>query len=296
VKILITGGDGFIAKSLSEGLGDDFSVVSANRHALDLINASKLSDYLKRKRFDIIIHTATYDAAPSFSIKDPAKVLEQNLRMFFNIARCHDDYGKLIYFGSGAEFNRDHWQPRMSEDYFDAYVPDDPYGLSKYIMCKHAERSNHIYNLRLFGVFGKYDDWRYRFIPNTCCQAVFDLPLTINQDTVFDFLFVDDLVEIVKWFIVHQPSRKVYNVCSGATHRFEDLAKVIIEISGKNLDIKIRQNGSGKEYSGDNSLLLQELTEFQFTPIRQSIESLYAWYQEHRHLIDKAQLVPDFVT
>jgi len=290
-KLLITGGDGFIARSLAEGLADDFPIESANRQVLDLTDSEKVADYLKRNRFDTIIHTATYDAAPYFSTKDPAQVLEQNLRMFFNIARCQDDFGKMIYFGSGAEFGRDHWHPKMSEDYFGAHVPEDQYGLSKYIMTQHARLSSNIYNLRIFGLFGKYDDWRYRFIPNTCCQAVFDMPITIYRDAVYDFLFIDDLVRIVRWIISGQPSRNIYNACSGRAYGFKELAETIVEISGKNLDINLKQKGRGREYSGDNALLLQELNGFQFTPIRESIQQLYQWYQQHRHLIDRTELL-----
>jgi UDP-glucose 4-epimerase len=287
VKILITGRDGFIARSLSENFGSDFSVISANRETLDLIDPVEVSNYLKRNSFDIIIHAATYDAAPSFSIKDPERVLENNLRMFFNIVRCQGDFGKMIYFGSGAEFSKDHWKPKMKEDYFDTHIPTDQYGFSKYIMSKYTLLSHNIFNLRLFGVFGKYDDWRYRFIPNACCQAVLDMPVTINKNAVFDFLYIDDLSKIVKWFINHQPSHHIYNVCSGKAFEFKKLAETIVDISGKDLEIIIKTDGPGKIYSGDNSRLLAELKGFQFTPIKQSINELYGWYEQNLHLIDK---------
>ena len=287
LKVLITGGDGFIARSLTEAFCEEYSVVSTNRNDFDLMDAEKVSEYIKKNSFDIIIHTATYDAAPSLSTKDPKKVLENNLRMFFNVARCEDDFGKMIYFGSGAEFGKDHWKPKMKESYFDAHVPVDPYGLSKYTMSKFTLLSDKIVNLRLFGVFGKYDDCRYRFIPNACCQAALDLPITINQNAVFDFLFIDDLTEIVRWAINRQPVYHIYNACSGKTYEFEKLAEIIIEISGKDLPININKEGLGKVYTGDNSLLLRELHGFRFTPIRQSIEGLYRWYEQNIHLIDK---------
>ena len=291
LKMLITGGDGFIAKSLSEISYSDLSVISANRRMLDLADSEKVSTYLKRNNFDIIIHTATYDAAPSFSTKNPTKVLENNLRMFFNIVRCKDHFGKMIYFGSGAEFSKAHWKPKMKEDYFDRHIPHDQYGLSKYIMSKYTQISENIYNLRLFGLFGKYDDWRYRFIPNICCQAALNIPITIHRNNIYDFLFIDDLLKIIEWFIHHQPLHNVYNVCSGKTHEFRSLAEIIVQISGKDIDIQVEQEGPGVEYSGDNSLLMEELKGFQFTPITQAIKKLYGWYENNLHIIDKNQLV-----
>ena len=76
----------------------------------------------------------------------------------------------MIYFGSGAEFSRKNWIPKMEENYYDKFVPTDQYGFSKYVMNKITEKSDNIYNLRIFGLFGKYDDWRYRFIPNGMLQ------------------------------------------------------------------------------------------------------------------------------
>jgi GDP-L-fucose synthase len=290
MKILITGGGGFIARNLFEQLNNEYTVLSLNSKELDLLDSLKVSDFIKNNHFDVILHTATYDAAPKHSIKDPSKVLENNLKMFFNVARCNDYFGKMIYFGSGAEFVRENWIPKMREDYFDQHVPVDQYGFSKYIMTKYAQLSSNIYNLRLFGVFGKYDDWRTRFIPNACCHAVLGLPVRINQNVFFDFVYIDDLIRIVKWFINSNPRKNVYNVCTGNVNDFKTIAKKIIEISGKRLDININTDGLGKEYSGDNTLLINELNGFEFSSIDVSIKALYDWYDLNKQIIEKDKL------
>lgn len=290
MKILINGGNGFIARSLFEQLNIEQTVLSLNRKDLDLLDSSKVFDYIKSNQFDVIIHTATYDAAPKHSTKDPSKVLEYNLKMFFNIARCKDYFDKMIYFGSGAEFGRENWIPKMKEDYFDRHVPADQYGFSKYIMTKYTQLNSNIYNLRLFGIFGKYDDWRVRFISNACCRAVLNLPIRINQNVFFDHLYIDDLVKIVKWFINNKPQKNIYNVCTSDVYDFKTLAEKIIKISGKKLDIIIKTEGLGREYSGDNSLLMNELKNFKFTSIDESIKTLYDWYDFNKHIIEKDKL------
>lgn len=282
MKILITGGTGFIAKNLFEQLKDEYNISSHGSKELNLLDSPKVFNYIKRNKFDVVIHTATYDAVARGSTKDPTKVLENNLKMFFNIARCKEYFGKMIYFGSGAEFGRENWIPKMKEDYFNQYVPQDQYGLSKYIMTKYTALCSNIYNLRLFGVFGKYDDWRTRFIPNACCYTAMDLPVKINQNKYCDFLYIDDLVKIVKWFIDNNLKKKVYNVCTGKVIDFKTIAKKIVEISGKKLEIKIKKRGLGKEYSGDNTLLLHELKKFRFTPIDVSIKYLYNWHDQNK--------------
>ncbi len=290
MKILITGGAGFIARNLSEQLSSAYNIVSPNSKELNLLDSPKVFDYIKSNPFDVIIHAATYDAAPKHSLKDPSKVLENNLKMFFNIARCRNYFGKMIYFGSGAEFGRENWIPKMKESYFDQYVPTDQYGFSKYIMAKHAQSSNNIYNLRLFGVFGKYEDWRVRFISNACCQAVLGLPVVMQQNRFFDFIYIDDLVKIVRWFISNKPEKNVYNVCSGKAVDFKTLAEMIVKISNKRLDIIIKEDGLGREYSGDNASLLQELNGFKFNSIEDSIKELYNWYLANKNSIDNEKL------
>jgi len=271
------------SRNLFEQLNDKYSITSVNHQELDLFDSSNVSDYLKRGKFNIIVHTSTYDAAPKHSTKDQTKVLENNLRMFFNIVRCGDYFEKMIFFGSGAEYSREHWIPKMKEDYFDEHVPTDQYGFSKYVMTKHAQSNDNIYNLRLFAVFGKYDDWRTRFIPNACVQAALNLPIKIDQNAFYDHLYIDDLIKIVEWFINNKPKEKVYNVCSGEVYDRESLAKRIIKASGKDLGIVIKTEELGEEYSGNNTLLLQEMGGFEFTPMDKSIKDLYTWYEANKH-------------
>lgn len=291
MKVMITGGAGFIARNLRELLASDAEVTCCTRRELDLLDTASVSDYLAAHRFDAVIHTATYDAAPKHSTKNPAMVLENNLRMFFGLARCHRYYGRMIYFGSGAEFDRLHWVPRMREDYFDQHVPVDQYGLSKYIMTQHVMRNPfNIYNLRLFGVFGKYDDWRTRFISNACCRVVMDMPVEMRQNRVFDHLYIEDLGRIVKWFLGQTPRHNVYNVCSGVTYDFFSLAGMITAAAGKDLPVIAKQTGVGPEYSGDNSLLLAELGDFKFTRMEDGIKSLYEWHAAHPGIIVRDEL------
>ena len=286
-KILITGGSGFIARNLFEQLNNKYTIFAPDRRKLDLLNCQMVFDYLKKNKFDIVIHTAIYDATRKYSTKDPSKVLENNLKMFFNVTRCKDYFGKMIYFGSGAEFSREHWLAKMPENYFDTHVPADQYGYSKYIMTKYTQLNSNIFNLRLFGLFGKYDDWRTRLIPNVCYFTVMNLPIKIVQNRRQDFLYINDLARIVKWFIDNKPQKNIYNVCTGKAIDFKTIAEKIIKISDKKLPIKIKTKGWGREYGGDNTLFLNELKGFKFTPIDVSLKYLYDWYVQNKNIFKK---------
>jgi UDP-glucose 4-epimerase len=291
-RILITGGSGFVGRNLVEQLRDDYDVTAPSSRELDLLDEGSVRGYLSAGRFDVVVHTATWNATRNSS-KDTALVLPNNLRMYYNVARCSDAFGKMLYFGSGAEFDRRSYRPLMREEYFDATVPADDYGFSKYVMATHAEGSRNIYNLRLFGVFGPHEDWEIRFISNACCKALWELPITLRQNVRFDYLFVDDLARLTRWFIDHTPRHHTYNVCTGEAVDLVTLAEIVREISGRQLPIVAANPGMGREYSGDNRRLLAEIGDFRFTPHADAIRSLYQWYAARRELIDPRLLLTD---
>jgi UDP-glucose 4-epimerase len=108
----------------------------------------------------------------------------------------------------------------------------------------------------------------------------------MNQNKLFDFIYIDDLVTIVSWFISNQPQENVYNVCSGKVIDFKTLAEMIVKLSNKRLKIVIKADGLGREYSGDNSLLLKELKGFKFSPIDDSVKQLYNWYDLNKQILE----------
>jgi nucleoside-diphosphate-sugar epimerase len=284
MRILITGGSGFIGRNLAEQLVSTHEVSAPSSAELNLLNEQAVREYLNAHRFDVVVHTAT--TRSNRQLAAPPDMLDRNCRMFFNLVRNQKRFGKMIHFGSGAEYERAQLPPRVSEDYFDTRVPRDAYGFSKYICAKYIERSEQILNLRLFGVFGAYEDYTVRFISNACCRALKGLPIVLRQDVMFDYLYVKDLATITNWFIENDVSDKAYNVCSGRPVALSDLARLIsqvsAEISGGNSSphVSVLNEEQGAEYSADNSRMLTEMGGYHFWDLRDSIRDLYAWYQQ----------------
>lgn len=277
MKILITGSGGFIGKNLTEAWRDKFDLLTPRSFELDLLDISAVKKYLQMNDVDVIVHAAKNDAVYCKSASD-YEVLDKNLRMFFNLASCSDCYEKLIYFGSGAEYDKRTSISLAKEEDIGQFIPSDPYGFSKYIMSQFTARTKKIYELCLFGVYGKYEDYNRRFISSNLCSVIRGESMSLRQNARFDYLYIDDLCCILEWFLYAQPMHSTYNVCSGTPVELMDLAEMIGEVTGtKSLPVAAK-DGYQPDYTGDNSRLIKEMGGFQFTPHITSIEKLYAYY------------------
>lgn len=289
-NVLITGANGFIGKNLVELLGDKYLICCPSRYDLDLLITEQVEDYLIENRIDIILHTANINNTRKKNTSD-FDSLDGNLRMYMNLARNNKLYDKMYYFGSGAEYDMSHYIPNMKEEYFNSYIPKDAYGFSKYIMSEMSRKSENIYDLTLFGVYGKYEEWERRFISNAICRVLFGMPITIQKNVYFDYLWVEDLSRIIGWFIEHEQKYKHYNVCSGRKIDLYSLAVMIRDIMGVSCDIKVYEEGLKPEYTGDNQRLLEEIGNYHFADYEITIQKLVDYYKENLQYIDREKLI-----
>lgn len=281
-KILLTGGSGFIGRNLYEQLRDKYDILAPRHKELELLDFSSLQEFVKKNNIEVIIHSAVH--VPAFNGTE--KEFFNDMQMFWNLEKLSQDLDKIIYFGSGAEFDKRYDIRNVSESQFGASIPVSEYGLAKYTMNQFARRSSNIYNLRLFGVFGKYELWQIKFLSNLCCKAVYGLPLTVRKDCYFNFLFIDDLVKITDSFINKTPEYHDYNACHDNEYLLSDLAKMVVEVSGKDLDIVMLSDERNLDYSASNKRLHGELPQLEITPMKRSLEMLYQYYSDNRGQID----------
>lgn len=277
--ILITGGSGFIGKNLVEVFKNKYKVLSPSHKELDLLKTDSVDDFFKKNKIDVVIHCALVGGSRPEEKENDSTY--QNLKMFFNIIHNKDKFGKMINFGSGAEYDKSKPIVEVKEEDFGKTIPKDDYGFFKYVCSKYIETSDRIINLRIFGLFGKYEDYRYRFISNAICQNLAGLPITINQNVFFDYIYIDDFVKIVDYFINNKTKHNFYNIGTGKKIDLLTLAEVINDVAEKKSEIVVKNEGLNNEYTCNNQRLIKEINNLTFIEINNSVKNLYIWYKNN---------------
>ncbi len=275
-NLLITGSTGFIGKNIAEAFNNSYNLYTPNHHDLDLLDQNAVHQYFLKNDIDTVIHCANFGGTRK--IQSPGDVVEKNLRMFFNLAENKDHFVKLIHMGSGAEYNKRRALQNISENECDALIPLDEYGFSKYIISRYIETTENFYCLRLFGIFGKYEDYEFKVISNAIVKNLLHMPIKIRQNVRFSWLYIDDFLKVLDYFLIHTPKKSIFNVTPPSTVDLVSIMHMINSHSDFKSEICVENQGLNLEYSGNNAQLMNEIGDIAFTPMNAAIKDLYDYY------------------
>lgn len=277
MKILLTGSGGFIGKNLKTYLQDKYELLCPRSVELNLCDYAAVKDYFANNKIDFIIHCGSIGGARGLQDKDTT--VEENLAMVKNLIACKDCSVRIILFGSGAMYGKDRNLHKVKESEIGKYTPKDLYGISKMEIAKVVKTRNDIVCLNIFACYG-YGEKENRFPSYAINQALRGDSIEINQNVVFDYLWVEDMQRIVAYFVENKPTNKIINITPTDSISLLEIAQIVKEISGKQIDIKINNPIMNNEYSGDNSRLLTEISDFNFTPIKTGLKKLYEYNKD----------------
>ena len=290
-KILIVGAGGFIGKNIYEYISklNKYEIDCPEYPGFDATNEKSVIDILSKEHYDVVIHAGVYN--PRIETGLVSDEVERNLSLFLNFYKHSDLFGKMIYFGSGAEYNKDYDIVSAVEGIKPNGIPTGKYGFYKYIINELIQKSENIYNFRVFGLFGKYENWKKTFISGACCKAMHNLPITLKMNCYFDYLYINDFVKIIEWGIDSELKYHEYNVTSGKKIDLLSIANIVNKVLEKNLPIYVCQEGFAKEYTSSNRRLIEEMGTFEFTSMEESVKDLYSYYESIKDKIDIQSLL-----
>lgn len=269
-----------------EKLTDEYTVIAPSSKELDLTNDEMVNSFFENNKIDYVIHCATFRPLHNTTSHFVDDILESNLRMYFSLARQSNRFKKMIYFGSGAEFDKTSAIIDIKEDAFGRSIPKDQYGLGKYVMNLNTRNSNNIYNLRLFGTINPLERYTKNVISNICVKAISGDKISLRKNCMFSFVDMDDVILLVKRMLREDLCFHDYNITSGKNYSLADIAEIISKMSAKRNPVIFENEGLNLEYTGSNERIISQFTNFQFTDISVSLKKVYDFYIQNQSAID----------
>lgn len=279
MKVLVTGKTGFVGKNILNGLKQKYDVTAPSRQELDVKDGNAVHNYLKEGKYDVVLQLANPNPVKN-NLDDSKSMFYDSLKIFMNFYENRHLYGKMIYLGSGAEFDKRRDISFFKEEELGSSIPTDEYGFAKYIMNQLTVSSQNIYNFRIFACYGPYDH-ESKFITHAINCCLRDERITIRQDCLFDYMQVEDLLNIISWGIDHSLIFHDYNICSGKRILLSEIAEKVRDQMNSKLSVQVLNEGLNKEYTADNSRLMQELGDYKFITIDEGITKQITWQRSN---------------
>ena len=251
MKILITGGSGFIGSHLVEHYAARAEIVVLDNfrtgHRINLaglpcevVEGSILDSALLEKTMqgvDYVFHLAALVSVPE-SMHAPHETVDINVRGLLNVleAARHAGVKKLCFASSAAVYGENPAQPKV-----ETMTPDprSPYAITKLdgeYYCSLYAREGWLETaaLRFFNVFGPRQDPKGAYaaaVPIFVEKALHNLPVTIFGDggQTRDFIYVKDIVGALAFLAESRSVTGVFNAGYGKTMTIQDLAEGLIE-------------------------------------------------------------------
>lgn len=256
MKILVTGGAGFIGSHVVDGyIKKGYEVVivdnlssgkweninkKARFYLIDIRNINEMNKIFERERFDIVNHHAAQISVP-YSVLNPGEDAQINVYGFINILELSVKYKvkKVIFISSGGAIYGEADEYPTTENYIPK--PLSPYAITKFVSEKYLYYYNHQYGLdytvlRYANVYGP------RQIPHgeAGVVSIFMTRLLKGEKcTIFaykdepegmkrDYVYVKDVVN-ANITAINRGSKEIFNIGTGIPTSTEELYFKVFE-------------------------------------------------------------------
>ncbi len=259
MKILITGGAGFIGSNLVEyflGKGHDITVLdnfsTGFHHNIELfldnpkftLIEGDIRDLEICKKAcsnqDYVLHEAALGSVPR-SIEDPITSNDVNISGFLNMLVAARDAGvkRFVYAASSSTYGDSESLPKVEEV---IGKPLSPYAITKYVNELYADVFSRTYGLeciglRYFNVFGRKQNPNGAYaavIPKFVIQLMNYESPTINGDGTYsrDFTYIDNVIQMNELAMLSDNKNAVntvYNTAVGDRTTIKQMANLLKE-------------------------------------------------------------------
>ena len=236
-----------------------------------------------------------------FTGDNDAHVMHNSALCNLNVldASLHANVKKIFYSSSACmypEYNQmDPDNPKCSEDSAYPAMPDSEYGWEKLFserlyLTYYRNHGIDVRVARFHNIFGPQGTWQggREKAPAALCRKVSETPDGGSIDVWGDglqtrsFLYIDECVDGVRK-LMESSFKGPVNIGSEEMISINDFAKMIIDISGKNISINNIPGPEGvRGRNSDNSLIEQKLQWKPTQALKLGMEKTFHWIEEQR--------------
>lgn len=312
---LVLGAGGFIGSHLvkklkSEGFWVrgvdlkfcDFGDTEADDFVIgDLRDPIVVKSVIDRK-FDEIYQLAADmgGAGYIFTGENDADIMHNSAMINLNVLdAAHKRNCKSIFYSSSACIYPEHNQldpdnPNCAEDSAYPAAPDSEYGWEKLFserlyLSYQRNFSMNVSIARFHNIFGPEGTWTggKEKVPAAICRKVSaatdQIEIWGDGQQTRSFLYIDECIEgVLK--LTRSKCSGPYNIGSDEMISINNLAKMVIDISGKNIEIVNVDGPTGvRGRNSDNRLIQKELGWSPKSALRDGMEKTYQWIYSEVH-------------
>ena len=286
MKILVTGGAGFIGSNLTERLVEEGHKVVVLDNINDKFSLGKIENLEKVKNkitfvdgdlrneedvnkagkgCEVIFNQAAASSSPMFH-EDVAAAVKTNTDGFVNVLECgRKNNAKVIYASTSSVYGNN--PTPLNEN--QKIIPPNIYAVTKFFNENVARLYNQLYGihcigLRYMSVYGHNEKGKGEFA-NLASQFLWKMqngekPVLYGDGSQKrDFTFVKDIVKANVLAIKHE-GEDVFNVGTGESVSLIDLVGIINKILGTNIEPEFVEN-KVKNYINDQKADLTKIRE-----------------------------------
>ena len=309
MKVLVTGGAGFIGSHVGEALlarGDRVTVldnfndyydpaIKRSNAALlsgarivegDIRDQTLVQSLFRETKLDAVVHLAAM-AGVRPSLVDPLYYGDVNVRGTQILLREveHRPGVRFVFASSSSVYGSNDKVPFREDE--DIHHPISPYAATKRAGELLCFTHHHLYGirtscLRFFTVYGprqRPEMAIHKFV--AACLAGKAIPFYGDGSTRRDYTYVDDIVDGVVRALDRCEGYEIYNLGESQTTSLAELVSMIGEACGKEpvLDRQPLQPGDVTITYADVSKAREKLGYDPRTPVREGIERFVRWYR-----------------
>ena len=297
MRVLVTGGGGFLGSHLVERLErDGHDVVVARRADYDLTSMDDAGRLFSDADADLVFHLAAEVGGIGANRANPGRYWYANLAMGANVleqARLHET-PKLVLAGTVCSYPKHAAIPFSEDDLWSGYPEETnaPYGVAKKAILVGAQAYREQYGLNaifllptnLYGPRDNFDLETSHVIPALIHKMVDERDEVVlwgDGSPTREFLYVEDCVEGLVLAAERYDGAEPVNLGAAKEISIRELAELVANVAGYEGRITWdRERPGGQPRRSVDASRARELFGFEaLTPLREGLERTVAWYR-----------------